>query len=71
MIPSAYLTLTLREVIALHTHAEPRGEGVELDIVHAALDALAARLERQRAMSDGDQREWLAQCFDTTNGKST
>jgi hypothetical protein len=63
-IPSSALDMSLRDVIALHSHAAPRGEGVELDLVHAAVDALAKRLERQRAAIETEQREWLAQQFE-------
>jgi hypothetical protein len=64
-LPDAYLDLTLREVIALHAHAAPRGKGVELDLVHAAVDTYAQRLERARLVADADQREWLGEQIDS------
>jgi len=67
-LPDAYLDLTLRDALALHAHAAPRGEGAELETVHAAVDALAQRLVQQQEARDADQREWLAQQFDAPNG---
>lgn len=63
-LPDAYLDLSLRELLALHAHAAPRGKGVELDVVHAAVDAYAQRIDRARLAADADQRAWLADQID-------
>jgi len=60
-----YLDMTLRELLALHACARPRGESVDLEVVHRAVDAYAERLERTRASADADQREWLAEQIDS------